>query len=370
MGLMGNSVYFNYTVVQSDDGGKTVQRFSHGDNYSADYLPDLVANRTLHMIQQLGDGSPNRPFLIVAAWPTPHDPFTPAPHFEHAFDGFRADRTPNWNASKEHNMHKHWTVRHMAPIDSQAEQWIDHVYQSRLESLLTIDDHIASFVDELERIGQLNNTYIVYTSDNGFQLGQHRIQSDKRHLYEHDIRVPFIVRGPGVAENSVNNQPILNIDIAPTIHHIATGTLEPPETMDGHSFLPLIKDESSREWRTDFLVSYHGEGGSPCGFLGGCPPPQPDEFHGKGTAGDCWNNTYHCVRTLKQGKNTMYCRFQDDESFVEYYDLTLDPWQLENCVGELSLEERLRFEARPAHLRSCQGLSCRTETMGNIVELL
>ena len=217
MGLVGNSVYYNYQTVISDDTGKTSRIQQHGRAYNKDYLPDLVANRTLDMIHGFSANTPSTPFLITAAWPTPHAPFTPAPQDKGKFDGAKAHRTPNYNTTRAQNDEKHWMMRRLAPIDAQTEQWIDQTYQARSEALLSIDRHVQEFVTALEKVSQLDNTIIIYTSDNGWQLGQHRIKGDKRQLYEHDIRVPMIVRGPGVPAGKTMDATVLNIDIAPTI---------------------------------------------------------------------------------------------------------------------------------------------------------
>jgi len=350
MGLVGNSVYYTYRTVLSEDGGNTSRVEHHGKAYSRDYLPDLVANRTLSMIHEFA-ASPDTPFLITAAWPTPHAPFTPAPQDKGTFAGAKAHRTPNWNTTASQNAEKHWMMRRLAPIDLSTEEWIDATYQARSEALLTIDRNIQQFVNALEKAGQLDNTIIIYTSDNGWQLGQHRINGDKRQLYEHDIRVPMLVRGPGVPVGVTVDATVLNIDIAPTLCDITTS--ETPTTMDGTSFLSLLWDHP-QSWRDDFLVSYHGEGDPACGMWT-CPPPPPSKFHG----GDCFNNTYHCVRTTIAKNNSMYCRFDDSESFVEYYNLETDPWQLHNAANELTADQRFAFERRLAQLKHCSGESCR-----------
>ena len=350
LGLVGNSVYYNYWTVTSDNDGKASNIQKHGKVYNQDYLPDVVANRTLDMIHAFS--TCNKPFLITAAWPTPHAPFTPAPRDKGTFAGAKAHRTPNWNTTAAQNAQKHWIMRRLAPIDTETEQWIDDTYQARSEALLTIDRHIEQFVNALKETDQLDNTIIIYTSDNGWQLGQHRVKGDKRLLYEHDIRVPMIIRGPGVPVGVTVDSTVLNIDIAPTICDIVTSKI--PATMDGMSFLPLLHCDKNLLWRHDFLVSYHGEGDPACGMWT-CPPSPPSEFHG----GDCFNNTYHCVRTTFAKNNSMYCHFDDDESFVEYYNLETDPWQLHNAAEELTIDERFVFERRLAELKHCSGESCR-----------
>ena len=435
MGLRGNSRYYNYTTIVSNDGGQTTRTDHHGNRYAAmDYFPDLIANRTLEMINKFSQGRKQEiedsddnvddvPFLIVAAWPTPHSPFTPAPQDRGKFDKLKAHRTPNFNTTMEQNAEKQWLMRQCPPIDDATAEWIDSKYQARHEALLTIDRQIEEFTDALENAEQLDNTYIIYTSDNGWQFGQHRLRGDKRHLYEHDIRVPMIVRVPaesgiskalsstkrgleagddGMVMSTMSGRTIddivLNIDIAPTIVDIASrGGLplqsgdkgfrssrkdSPSQTTgfeaDGRSFLPLMLHDKTLPWREDFLVSYHGEGKPPCGFQS-CPPPP------RAPCGEGWNNTYNCVRTkipghrqwsLSRGnthgnstmsssdsivwsRDSIYCRFDDDEHFVEYYDLEVDPWQLHNAVGDLTLEQKSAMDARLAKLKECHGQECR-----------
>lgn len=369
LGLVGNSQYYHYDVVVSDDGGQTVDRRRHKFDYRKDYLPDLVANSTLQYMrdweqENLKSGD-HKPFLMVASWPSPHGPFIPAPQYKTSLYNLTAFRTPNWNASRSSMMQKHWFLRQLGPIDESTETWIDNVYRNRLRTLLSLDDHITLFMKQLKQMGQLDNTYVIYTSDNGFQLGQHRLRGDKRQLYEHDIRVPFYIRGPGIKRGITLEEAVLNVDLAPTIHEIVTGSQVPLDYHDGMSFLRLFAasqstqtrrgaDTRNQEWREDFLISYHGEGNPECGFspcVKGLPLPY-ESWH----SGDAYNNSYHCVRSMVPPE--IYCAFDDDENFIEYYDLEADPWQLNNTADNLSPEIRSAFEMRLSHLRHCHGPSC------------
>jgi N-acetylglucosamine-6-sulfatase len=360
MANKGNSVYYNYDLVQSEDGGKTISVVNFGNDYATDYLPDVIANKTVELIETFS--SADDPFLIVLGYPTPHAPRIPAPKYKDTFQDYRAYRTPNWNSS--YNFNKHWLMRRLGVIDAGTEQEIDQFFRARMEMLQTVDDHITQYIDSLKNNGQLQNTYIIFTSDNGFQLGQHRLKGDKRQLYEHNIRVPFVVRGPNVPPNVTNEHLVLNIDIAPTLVSIATNSTKPVDTMDGESFLPLLLLEPQHQpsWRTDFLISYHGEGLASCGCYNVCPLPPPDQYH----TGDCFNNTYHCVRILSHSNNDrdnrIYCRFVDDEGFVEYYNLTSDPWQLDNLADQLTASEQTVLESRLTELMSCRGTSCHTRS--------
>ena len=370
LGLVGNSQYYHYDVIESNDGGQTSERIRHYWNYENDYLPDVVANRTLQFMkdweQENAKSKPEeqKPFLMVASWPSPHGPFTPAPQYQTSLENLTAFRTPNWNASRSSMMQKHWFLRQIGPIDEGTETWIDDVYRNRLRTLLSLDDHITHFMKQLKKMKQLDNTYVIYTSDNGFQLGQHRLRGDKRQLYEHDIRVPLYIRGPGIKPGTSLDEAVLNIDLAPFIHEIVSDSQRPLDHHDGASFLGLFADDKlqdgpirKQEWRNDFLISYHGEGNPECGFSP-CNKGKPNRYE-DWHSGDATNNSYHCVRSMAPSE--IYCAFDDDEDFVEYYDLETDPWQLHNTAPTLSPEIRSAFEKRLLQLRRCRGSSCRQE---------
>lgn len=311
---------------------------------------------------------------------------TPAPWAETKYDGATAVKTPNYNASEMSLASKHWMMRWLAPIDPATEAWMNAVYQNRTEALLSVDRHIELFVNALKEHDLYDNTYIIYTSDNGWQLGQHRLSYDKRQLYENDIRVPFIVTGPRVPANVTSKDIVMNIDIAPTMVDMATSAIQDDgqpsllqnlysrvQEMDGISFLPALvnadkKDNekaketkkteaSSSPLRNDFLVSYHGRGAAQCDNFWDCPAPKQGDkdYH----MGDWSNNTYHCVRTLHAEENTIYCRFLDDENFAEFYDINADEWQLYNAYESLTVEQKIHYERRLEELRICKGETCR-----------
>jgi N-acetylglucosamine-6-sulfatase len=284
LGLVGNSVYYNYNLVE---GGvdKETKVHHHGNEYSKDYLPDILANKTLRWLDELKE-----PWLVVVAWPSPHGPFTPAPWAKDTMKNKRAPITANYNASEVYQQQKHWLIRQLKPISTKTAVEVDGYYQRRLETLKSVDDHVSKMVAKLEACDQIDNTVILYTSDNGFQFGQHRLAMDKRHLYENDIRVPFVVRGPGIPKNSTSTQLVANIDIAPTILDIAglerSGA---KDRMDGASFWNHAREkpDESFDKRHDLLITYHGEGNRQCG-LSECPP----NFDGVWWMPDSFNSEY------------------------------------------------------------------------------
>ena len=170
-----------------------------------------------------------------------------------AFDHFAKEplpRPPSFNEADVSD--KPAAVRNRALIAPARINAIQENYQQRLESLLAVDDAVAKVVNELSRIGKLDDTYIIFTSDNGFMHGEHRIQQGKVVLYEPSIRVPLLMRGPGIPRGQHRSQFVANIDLAPTIVQ-ATGA-KPGRVMDGRSLIPFAKDKLLQSGRADFAL--------------------------------------------------------------------------------------------------------------------
>ncbi|XP_056288317.1 N-acetylglucosamine-6-sulfatase-like isoform X3 [Pseudoliparis swirei] len=253
--------------------------------------------------------------------------------------------------------------------------FLDDAYRRRWQTLLSVDDMVESLVQKLESIKELDNTYVFYTSDNGYHTGSspaaahalparpHRAVSlfsgqfslpvDNRQLYEFDIRVPLMVRGPGVKAQQTLQAPVLSIDLAPTLLDISGVNLSSVD-VDGQSFLPLMAPSLPF-----FLVEYKGEGQQTPDPS--CPKLGPGLSHcfPDCVCEDSFNNTYACVRTLQPQLDLRYCEFADSESFVEVYNLTSDPHQLENIVKRVDPAVLQAMNQRLIKLQSCQGAGCR-----------
>ncbi|XP_037518895.1 N-acetylglucosamine-6-sulfatase [Rhipicephalus sanguineus] len=351
-GLVGNSVYYNYTLSINGTAEK------HGDSPDKDYLTDVLRAKALSFLE--GRTDQRRPFFMMLSTPAPHAPFTPAVRHRDAFPNVKAPRTPAFNISV--NGTKHWLVRQaIYPIPEDVVSWIDEAYRNRLRTLLSVDDMVADVLSHLMSKELLNNTYVFFSSDNGYHLGQFSMPKDKRHPYETDIHVPLLVRGPGIAAGRVEQGVALNVDLAPTFLDLAG--LPPHGDMDGASLKPLLLGGASRDsWpRQTFLVEYAGEGQEgpyhgECPVLqgvSGCDPEVECECQ------DSVNNTYLCTRHISAEANTKFCTFDDDEGFVESYNLTADPHELENLF--FSGGDALRgYDGRAClgELRFCRRESC------------
>ena len=127
-----------------------------------------------------------------------------------------------------------------------------------LACIASVDDNVGRLLDWLDRTGLTENTIVIYTSDQGFFLGEHNF-FDKRFMYEESLRMPFLIRWPGrIRAGSSNDLMILNVDFAPTL--LAAAGQSVPKDMQGHSFLPLLKGDKPKTWRTSMFYRFYHPG--------------------------------------------------------------------------------------------------------------
>ncbi|XP_038052020.1 extracellular sulfatase Sulf-1-like isoform X2 [Patiria miniata] len=259
VGLLQNSKYYNYTLSRNG------QLYEHGFNYYRDYLPDLIANDSVAFFRMSKRTYPDNPVAMVLSFPAPHGPEDGAPQYQGLFEGNRLHRTETWNYTN--NNDKHWLLRYPNPMTEREMAFTDLLQRKRLITLVSVDDAIAKLCTELSEMGEIDNTYIIFTSDHGYHLGQYALPKGKSLPYDFDLRVPFYMRGPRVPTGVEVPNIVLNIDLAPTILDIA-GVGIPP-TMDGVSLLKLFNPHDYRTrrgkkrryryigaepWRSSFLV--------------------------------------------------------------------------------------------------------------------
>ena len=213
---------------------------------------------------------------------------------------------------------------------------------------------------------------IFFTSDNGFHLGAHRLTAGKWTAYEEDIRVPLIVRGPGVPEGRTLSELVLNNDLAPTFAEL--GGVEAPSFVDGRSLEPLLREEApppTDEWRRAFLVEAIAESvevppsvddRSLIPLLTGDTQPPEDTRRfsplDEAPLKDAGRPGLKAVRT----KDRLYVEYETGES--ELYDLRKDPYQLNNAYEETELKHLWRLEEGLDALRDCAGEECRAAEDG------
>jgi arylsulfatase A-like enzyme len=311
-----------------------------------DVLPDKAAG---YVSRTADDGSP---FFMWLGTTAPHAPATPSPRHEDAFPNARLPRTPSFD--EEDVSDKPAWIRDNPPLDWKQIAPMDDLYRKRLQSMLSVDDMIGRLVKALKDRGELDNTYIFFTSDNGWHAGEHRLTTGKWTAYEEDIRVPLIVRGPGVPEGRTLEHLVLNNDFAPTFAELGGAEKKIPEFVDGRSMVGLLgaNPPPKSDWRQAFLVEAATElDDTVIPLLSGDQLP-----HGWRSAPrrDWGRPGLQAIRTQEQ----LYVEYGDGER--ELYDLTKDPYELDNRYATADPRFLQRLEGRLAALRECSGADCST----------
>ena len=339
--MCNDNRYFKNTFTKN---GKP---FASGDK-PEDYLTSLIDNATIDFVKQALEN--DEPFFAYVAPHAPHVPATPAPWYQDMFTGLKAPRTPNYNyLALDH----HYVIRSQQPIDAKIENASDALFENRWRSLLSVDDITRALVELLTKKNALDNTYIVLTSDHGFNLGQLRLPSCKLQPYEHDIRVPFHIVGPGIPTGQKFDFVSGMVDVAPTLLSLGGG--QPLDTMDGKSFADLVKKNSKQAdaagWRDRHILEYWSLGNV----------VRYEHYI------DMPNNTYIGVRLINSTHNFLYVEFYDGENEVtfldpleyELFDVTNDPYQMTNIYGKTGTDDLVKELHDFLHKQiSCKGSDC------------
>ena len=317
------------------------------------HLDDLLAEKAIGYVRRASDDE--APFFMWVGTQAPHAPANPAARHEGAFPDARLPRAPSFD-ERDVSDKPGW-VRDNPPLGEERISSMQDLYAERLRSMLAVDEMVGRLLQTLRNTGELDNTYVFFASDNGWHAGQHRLTSGKWTAYEEDVRVPLIVRGPGVPQGRTLPHLVLNNDLAPTFADLAGA--EAPGFVDGRSLAPLLDDTPAPEdhWRSAFLVEAAADLGSKA-----AQPLSGDPVPGGGRSaprGDWGRPDLEAVRT----KDHLYVEYKTGER--ELYDLGEDPHQLSNRYGKAAPGTLRRLEGRLAALRACSGAGCRAAEEGN-----
>jgi N-acetylglucosamine-6-sulfatase len=275
--------------------------------------------------------------VIEIATFAPHAPYTPAPRDAAALPGLRAPRTSAFNAAPAADTPK-WLLAH-PPLSDANIAAIDRDFRKHAQSVLAVDAMIGALQAAVAAMGEAGNTYFVFSSDNGYHMGEHRLMPGKMTAFDTDIHVPLVVTGPGVPATLTVEEIAMNIDLYSTF--IELGGAVAPASIDGRSLVPLLHGQKVAEWRRLALVEHRGPHKDPD------DPDAPALRSGNPT-------TYEAIR----GLTFLYVEYADGER--EYHDLVADPDELRNTFASLSSEEKAALHAALGAVKICQGAnSCR-----------
>jgi N-acetylglucosamine-6-sulfatase len=299
-----------------------------GDTYLDDALSGLAQDFVRRQERK------DAPFFMYLSVHAPHAPAKPALRYEKLYEDLHAPRTPSFDEADVSD--KPGWVRKLT-LSSAEKKHMDGLYRKRLRTLAGVGETIGGLLRTLEQTGKLDNTYIVFTSDNGYHMGQHRLGIGKEAAYEEDIRVPLIIRGPGVPAGTSSDEMVLNNDFAPTFADLAG--LPPPDSVDGRSFAALLDTRQGNDpasWRTAFEVrKWDTMKDDPSYKAVTSIPP------------------YRAVRTQRY----LFVEYENGEH--ELYDLEKDPYELRNLYRSADPDLIAELDSRLQALGDCAGEGCR-----------
>ncbi|WP_221461733.1 sulfatase family protein [Streptosporangium saharense] len=315
-------LYNEYGYTLNENG--TLRPYGSAD---ADYLPDVLSQKANAFVSRAG----SEPFFLYLAPIAPHNPSNCAARHRDAFAGATAPRTPSFD-QEDVSAEPHW-LSSRERFSERTIEGIDERYRRRLRAMLGVDDLVGSLVETLRLAGKLDNTYLFFASDNGFHLGQHRLAQGKTTPFDESIRVPLVVRGPGVRAGGSVGEMAANVDLAPTFAQLGGAT--PAAFAEGRSLLPLLRGQRPAPWRQNVLLEFY----RPTNLSSARQTPVP---------------AYQGMRTARY----TFVRYSTGE--YQLYDNGRDPYQLYNLAARVPPSVITDFNRQLDTLASCSGAACRT----------
>lgn len=324
---------FGTTYQMYDDVIDANGRMKTYGHSARDYQTDVFSRQSVHFISK--SAKRRKPFFLMVGAVAPHvdgqrrgesrNPLA-APRYRSRFEHARLPKPPSYNEADVSD--KPRFIR-KPPLSHGRKLEIRALYRSRLRSLLSVDDAMRHIVNRLKGTGELGNTVVIFTSDNGFLLGEHRL-TGKSLPYDESISVPLLIRGPGLPRGQRRTQIVGNIDLAPTILDIAGA---PHKRMDGRSLLPLARNPGKEGHRNLLIEMLKGSGHRPFRALRG--------------------DDYLLVKSARD-------RHKRLGPVGELYDLRKDPYELVNRYRDRSYRgTRQKLSRQLKRLTGCRRRGCR-----------
>ncbi|MEA2168833.1 MAG: N-acetylglucosamine-6-sulfatase, partial [Solirubrobacteraceae bacterium] len=299
----------------------------------SEFLNRVLENKGRRFIRT--SAAAGQPFMLEISSFSPHAPF--------AYEREDADRypyvlAPRGSAFGQANRNPPaWLAGHPPFTQAQRER-LDRNYRKRIRSVLSVNRLLLGLRKEVRASGVADRTFVIFSSDNGFHVGQHRLLLGKQTAFDHDIRVPLVAAGPGIPPGSVTSVLAQNTDLRPTFE--ALGGLTPSADVDGMNLIPWMQNPALGGGRPFALIEHKRETRK--------TRADPD------------------VQNYKQGDPPDYDALRlPDATYVEYvtgereyYDLVTDPDELDNVYATLPDEYKAQLAAKLAQLRTCTGQEC------------
>lgn len=302
----GQGTYFNPPI---NEDGKAVQ--------PSGYITDILSNYAVEFIRRRHD----KPFLVWLAHKAIHpevtqnndgsvdltksELFLPAERHKNLYAGKTIPHRPNYGRAPTDKPALQRQIGNLPPLGA-ATATSDEAILGRQRTLAAIEEGVGEILRALKETGQLDNTVIVFTSDNGYFYGEHGLSVERRLAYEESIRMPLLVRYPkAIKADTVRDEFALNIDLAPTLLELAGVAV--PRAMEGRSLVPLLKGQRTA-WRNSFLIEYYTDKVFPRMLQMG----------------------YQAVRNARW----KYIHYLELHGMDELYDLKRDPYERKNLIAE------------------------------------
>jgi N-acetylglucosamine-6-sulfatase len=318
---------YSYTM---DENGVSV----HYGTSPTEFKQDVLTRKAVGLVNRRAPQA--QPFFLWLTYTAPHTggpnpnpnppsdcgaAAKPAPRHAHVFDAEPLPRPPNFNEADVSD--KPPWVRALPSLTASQITDLRRKYRCALESLMSVDEGTRRVVDALQARGELDDTLLIFTSDNGFFYGEHRIPGGKQRPYEESIRVPLLMRGPGIPQGVIVSDPAINVDLAPTI--VDAAGAKAGLTMDGQSLIALAQRPGTGAGR-DILIENRAFQDQP---------------------------PFTAVRTDR------YLYAEHATADKELYDLRRDPFELENRDGDRAYDSvEARLADRLHQLQTCSGSDC------------
>lgn len=303
--FVGQGVYFDCPF--EINGSKTATK-GWVDDVSTEYAIDFIKSNH------------KKPFSLVLGYKTCHGPFTPPERHASTYGEMEAKKVPNLNTPAIYR-NTIDDVKSNKPLQSDSEKETVKTNLGMFRGLRAIDENVGKLMKTLDDLGITENTVVIYSSDNGYYLGEHGL-GDKRSAYEESMRIPMLIRFPKkFAAGKVRDEMVLNIDVAPTILELAGIAI--PKEMQGKSWKGLLESQQTpSDWRTSFFYNYFFE--------------RPFKVP-----------SVSAVRTAK----AKLIQYPSHPEWTELFDLEKDPYETNNVfdhpdASELKQAMLLEFELR------------------------